>query len=183
MVKKNAILLSIFFSFILSAYGEGLKREYKFKFDGWKYLKPTQICSLLDMVIILQNAQKKLEQGELPETIALFEGEIPSPDLKPAQGSAEPADVAKMMSEALTVFQLKTGTQFSIPPIPDRKLYPADVLVYASLAFDFLGKYLEGQGIRKIGDFSLLRYRYTTRLRPPDCLSRATLVLENWKNL
>ena len=180
MFGKRFLVIVLVLAFTFSA-STGLNAELKFKFEGWKNITPTDVCSLIDMVIVMQNAHKKLDDGVEPSTIALFDGKVPPPDLVSVDGSPKPKRVAQTLVEALNVFNRKTGFDVDIPDLPDRKIYPADVLVYSSLAFDSLGAYLQREGVRQVGDFSLLRYRYTTRLRPKDCLRRASLVLENWK--
>lgn len=160
-----------------------LKTDYEFQFPGWKQIKPTQLCSVMDLILVMQSTQAKLMAGSSPDSLALFEGEIPSPHLRPISTDATPKKVAQTIWYALNLFISASELPDSVPDFPDRKIYPADVLVYASQAFDMLGKHLQDQGVRKLGDFSLLRFRYVKRLQPHDCLQRANLILTNWQDI
>ena len=182
MFSRRFLLIFLVLACTFSASAR-LNAELRFKFEGWKNITPNDVCSLIDMVIVMQNAHKKLDTGVEASTIALFNGTIPSPYLGNVDGSPKPERVAKTLIKALNFFNRKTGFNVEIPDLPYRKMYPADVLVYSSLAFDSLGAYLQENGVRRVGDFSLLRYRYTTRLRPKDCLRRASLVLKNWEEI
>ena len=167
MGKHWFIIIFLHLVFSGSVFGQ-LKQEYRFQFPGWKQVKPTQICSLLDLVIVLQDTQIKLKKGAHSASAVFFAGEIPSPQLKDVTGSPKPKDVAQMMIKGLHLFFENEGITEPIPPLPGRKIYPADVLVYASIAFDTLGTHLQNQGVNQIGDFSLLRFRYPKRLSPGD---------------
>ena len=114
---------------------------------------------------LMQNAQANFASGNSPSDLVMFEGVIPPEALKMPTQEKTPGDVYQVLVEALNLFFKNEGINSQIPKTPNR-VFPGDVFVVTSLAFDSLANYLKGKGVVKIGDMNLLRYRYTDRLSP-----------------
>ena len=165
MIKKITPLFVILGIFLVaSAFGQ-VSEEYQLRFEGYSNLKPAQICSVIDLVILMQNAQAKIASGSSPSELVMFEGVIPPEALEMPAREKTPGDVYQVLVEALNLFFQHEGIDSQIPKTPNR-VFPGDVFVVTSLAFDSLANYLQGKGVVKIGDMKLLRYRYTDRLSP-----------------
>ena len=165
MIKKFVPLIMILGIFLVaSAFGQ-VSDQYQLRFKGYSKLTPTQICSVIDLVILMQSTQAKIASGKSPSELVMFEGVVPPEGLNMPSQKKTPEDVYQILAEALNLFFKNEGIDSQIPKTPD-KVFPGDVFVVTSLAFDSLANYLEGKGVVKIGDMKLLRYRYTDRLSP-----------------
>ena len=165
MICKTAPLFMILGMFlVVSAFGQ-VSEHYQLRFKGYSNLKPTQVCSVIDLIILMQNAQARIASGESPSELVLFEGVIPPEALEMPTQVKTPGDVYQVLVKALNLFFQNEGIDSRIPRTPDR-VFPGDVFVVTSLAFDSLANFLKGSGVVKIGDMKLLRYRYTDQLSP-----------------
>ncbi|MCZ6552267.1 MAG: hypothetical protein O7A67_00565, partial [SAR324 cluster bacterium] len=147
-----------------SAFGQD-SDQYELRFEGYRNLEPTQVCSVIDLVILMQNTQAKIASGESSSRLVMFEGGVPPEGLKMPTQKKTPGDVYRVLVEALNLFFKHEGIRSQIPNTPER-VVPGDVFVVTSLAFDSLANYLKGKGVVNIGNMKLLRYRYTDRLTP-----------------
>ena len=173
------MILGIFW--VAPAFGQ-VSDQYELRFDGFSKLKPTQICSVIDLVIVMQGTHAKIGSGKAPSEQVMFEGVVPPEGLNKPTVKKSPKHVYQTMAKALDLFFKNEGIKAKIPQTPDR-VYPGDVFVVTTLAFDSLFDFLQEKGVVKVGDRSLLRYRYPDRLSPSDCFARASTVLTNWENI
>ena len=166
---------------VASAFGQ-VGSDYKLRFPGFNKVNPTQVGAVLDLVLLMQDAQAKLRTGAAPGGIALFEGSVPPEGIKAQEGHVNPKTVYEVIGDGLRVFFENEKINRSIPKTRE-KMFPGDVLVAAVLAYDSLGEFLAQKGVTRVGDVKLLRYKYTKRLAGPDVIARAQLILANWQKM
>ena len=180
-VKTISLGIVISLLWVASALGQ-VGSDYKLRFPGFNKVKPTQVGSVLDLVLLMQDAQAKLRKGAAPASIALFEGSVPPTGLKIAEGHVNPKTVYEVIADGLRVFFKNEKINLQIPKT-QKKMFPGDVLVAAVLAYDSLGEFLVKKGVTRVGDVRLLRYRYTKRLGGPGVIARAQRILANWQKM
>lgn len=178
-IKIICLLLVLFWGSSQLDLAQGME-DYPLKFSGYYKLTPSEICEVLDLIILMQHAQEKVSKGIPPSEISLFEGTLPPTNLKIPFKKTSPHDVYQMLSKAINLFFSQEEIPHKPPSVP-KIVVPGDVFVLANIGYDFLGQLLTKKGVYKVGNLKALRHRYVSKLAPHHCLARATLIYENWK--
>ena len=179
--KTLSLAVAITLVWAFSAFGQ-VGNDYKLRFPGFNKVNPTQVGSVLDLVLLMQEAQAKMRKGAAPGSIALFEGSVPPEGMKTEKGHVHPKTVYEVIADGLRVFFKNEKINRTIPETRET-MFPGDVLVAAVLAYDSLGEFLIGKGVSRVGDVKLLRYSYTKRLGGPDVVARAQRIQANWQKM
>ena len=167
---KYLALFAVLTFLSLPAYAQDYSRM---GFEGFKKLKPTQICSKMDLILLMQDAHKQLKAGSSANGLALFKGTVPpanltSPPLPSGKKKFSPENVFDLMLESLQLYSSKTSVSVTVPDKPSGSIFPGHVFTVTSILFDSLGGYLQSEGVTKVGDLGNLGYRYVNRLKPSD---------------
>ena len=173
------VVITLFW--VASAFGQ-VGNDYKLRYPGFNKVNPTQVGAVLDLVLLMQEAQAKMRNGAAPGSIALFQGSVPPKGMKAEEGHVNPKAVYEVIADGLRVFFKNEKINRSIPETRE-KMFPGDVLVAAVLAYDSLGEFLVGKGVTRVGDVKLLRYSYTKRLAGSDVVARAQRIQANWQKM